>query len=135
MAEAEAKIYASSEESEDEDEYEYNDYTDSSCYICNQEHYIHVLFDNYNHSISQIGKIYHHKFLGLIRLEAEVLGRRDTNLLTNKVKKPSTFSLISKTETVKLSGRILSRIFPNSYAETDFDEEKIEETSHQSKVF
>ncbi|GFW77745.1 hypothetical protein TNCV_134361 [Trichonephila clavipes] len=49
--------------------------------------------------------------------------------------KSSVLSLASKTKIIKLSEKILSRIFSNSYGETNSDEEKIEEITHQRNAF
>ena len=83
----------------------------------------------------------------LYALEERIQERRQVELATlllylqnpqnisSSAKKSSVLSLASKTEIIKLSGKILSRIFPNSYAETDSDEEQIEETTYQSNAF
>ncbi|GFY46133.1 hypothetical protein TNIN_367831 [Trichonephila inaurata madagascariensis] len=49
--------------------------------------------------------------------------------------KSSALSLASKTKIIKLSGKTLSRIFSNSYGETNSDEEQIEEITHQRNAF
>lgn len=83
----------------------------------------------------------------LYALEERIQERRQVELATlllylqnpqnisSSAKKSSVLSLASKTEIIKLSGKILSRIFPNSYVETDSDEEQIEESTHQSNAF